>query len=95
MGNFNDYIKNTSHEDSQKKDSVRPSDEKLEDMINKYQKFSDNELMDEFIKLTLQKKKKGELGKDEIINIKNTILPFLNNEQKKSLQKLLDMVENA
>jgi hypothetical protein len=51
--------------------------------------------MSEFIKLTLEKKKRGELSDSELENIKSTISPMLNLEQKESLEKLLDMVKNV
>ena len=98
MGNFNDYLnssgKNTSKQ-TENKNSERPSNEKLEDMINEYQKLNSNELMNEFIKLTIEKKKKGELKKEELDSIRQTIVPYLNGEQKTMLEKLLDLVENV
>ena len=64
-------------------------------MINEYSKLSRNELMNEFIKLTIDKKKRGELSDSELTSIKKTIIPYLNDEQKIMLEKLLSMVENV
>ena len=41
----------------------------LEEMINKYSGFSENKLMNEFIKLTLEKKKRGQLSNNELEGI--------------------------
>lgn len=98
MGNFNDYLNSsgkTTSKQTENKNSERPSNEKLEDMINEYQKLNSNELMNEFIRLTIEKKKKGELKKEELDSIRQTIVPYLNGEQKTMLEKLLDMVENV
>lgn len=94
MGNFNDYINNTSSNVENIKEE-RPSDESLENLINEYQKLSNDELLNEFMRMTIEKKKKGGLTQKELDNMKNTLMPFLNNEQKVALQKLLDMVENV
>ena len=47
------------------------------------------------MKLTLEKKKKGVLDEKELNNIKSTIEPFLNDEQKSNLDKILNMVRNV
>lgn len=94
MGNFNDYINNASSNVENIKEE-RPSDESLENLINEYQKLSNDELLNEFMRMTIEKKKKGGLTQKELDNMKNTLMPFLNNEQKVALQKLLDMVENV
>lgn len=92
MGNFNDYIKSNS--DNLQKDNYKDK-EKLEEKINEYSALSSDELMNEFIKLTIEKKKKGELKKEELDSIKDTIIPFLNGEQKIMLNKLMNMVDNV
>lgn len=93
MSNFNDYI---SSNKSNKKDIRKDVDKKtLEEKIEQYQKLSGSDLMHEFIKLTLEKKKNGELGKSEIESIRQTIYPHLSNEQKMALNNLLNMVEDV
>lgn len=93
MSNFNDYI---SSNKSNKKDIRKDVDKKtLEEKIEQYQKLSGSDLMNEFIKLTLEKKKNGELGKSEIESIRQTIYPYLSNEQKMALNNLLNMVEDV
>ena len=92
MGNFNDYIKSTS--DNLQKDNYKDK-EKLEEKINEYSALSSDELMNEFIKLTIEKKKKGELKKEELDSIKDTIEPYLSIEQKIMLNKLMNMVDNV
>ena len=68
---------------------------KLEDLIDKYSSLDSNSLMQEFIKLTLEKKKRGELSSSEINNLKNMLLPYLNEEQRKNLERLLNVVNNV
>lgn len=100
MANFSDYIKsndskNVNDNKVNKQSENVDSKENLEKLIDKYSKLNPNDLFGEFIKLTYEKKKKGELKKSEIENIKTTIMPYLNQEQKENLMKILDMVENV
>lgn len=94
MGNFSDYIKRTNL-DSENNNVVNKSDENLEEMIDKYSKLSDNDLMKEFLKLTIEKKKQGKLNDKELEILKNTITPYLDDNQKNSLENLLDMIKNV
>lgn len=93
MSNFSDYIKEENNRVEEKIDKAKKQN--YEEMINKYSSYSKNDLMSEFIKITLDKKKKGELTSGELNNLKTTILPFLNSEQKENLDKILQMVENV
>lgn len=93
MSNFSDYIKEENNRVEEKIDKTKKQN--YEEMINKYSSYSKNDLMSEFIKITLEKKKKGELSISELNNLKSTILPFLNSEQKENLDKILQMVENV
>ena len=93
MSNFSDYIKEENNRVEEKIDKTKKQN--YEEMINKYSSYSKNDLMSEFIKITLEKKKKGELTSGELNNLKTTILPFLNSEQKENLDKILQMVENV
>lgn len=95
MSSFNDFIKDNKDSESVKDTYTEDRNKKLEDKINEYQKLSSNELMQEFIKLTIEKKRNGELTKNELENIKQAIIPYLSEEQRQSLQNLLDMVDNV
>jgi len=94
VANFSDFIKNSNNETNVKKEE-KVSQENMEELINKYSKLDNNSLMKEFIKMTIDKKKKGELSNSEINSIKSAILPYLNTEQVSQLEKLLDLVENV
>ncbi len=103
MSNFSDFLNNQNNNINNKKENENytnnqnsnPSNEDLENLINKYSTYSNDDLMKEFLKLTLDKKKKGELKPGELENIKNTIIPFLDENQKQSLNEILKMVENV
>ena len=51
--------------------------------------------MQEFLKLTLEKKKRGELTSAELNKIRETISPMLNDQQKNYLNELLHKVEDV
>ena len=104
MSDFSEFIKNMNNiNNNEFKDSKRdskaeqeiPNNAKLEDMINKYSKYSNEDLMSEFLKLTAEKKCNGELSNNEIEKMKSTILPLLNEEQKNNLEKILNVVKNV
>ena len=104
MNKFSDYIKgSTSHSQDnlsqnnnvKLNNTTQYSSDKLEDMINMYSSMDNNSLMHEFIKLTLEKKRKGELSKKEIESLKSTLMPYLSAEQQNNLKKILDVVDNV
>lgn len=96
MSNFSDFLnnnKNNLDKNEIKKQEHTPNEKKLEDMIENYSKYSHDELMNEFLKMTMKKKKQGELSSEELNSIKSTIMPYLTDEQKLNMEKLLKMVE--
>lgn len=101
MGNFSEYIKdkeNKCYNESgggERENKDKYSKEDLEDMINRYSRYSGNELMNEFLKLTIEKKKRGELDDGTINTLKTTLAPMLNDEQKNNLNKILEMIKNV
>ena len=52
-------------------------------------------VLKEFLKMTLERKKQGNLKDSELENVKQTITPYLDSNQKQSLEKLLDMIKNV
>lgn len=97
MSNFSDFINNYESKKTEKTNTNKsnPSKEELQKMIDEYSSFSEDKLLKEFIKLTIEKKSKGELTEKDIIQMKSTIEPFLNSEQKQKLNDLIQMVKNV
>lgn len=99
MENFSDYVnstnidKTTSSDD--KKETKECSYENLEKLIDKYSSLDDDVLMKEFLKMTIERKKRGNLSEGELEILKSTILPCLNDKQKESLEKILEIVRNV
>lgn len=92
MSNFSDYINSNKINEGLHEKKTKES---LQSKIDEYSGFSQDRLMSEFIKLTIEKKKRGELTNDELQSLKNTIVPMLNNEQKIMLDKMLQMVKDV
>jgi hypothetical protein len=93
MSNFSDFInKNIGNDNT---GSAAYSKEDLQSKIDKYSNYSEDKLLNEFVKLTMEKKKRGELLDVELENLKNTISPMLNIEQKKSLERLIQLVKEC
>ena len=96
MNKFSDFVnsENVKNERGSSKNQGK-SKEELEEMINKYSGMNQDSLMKEFLKLTLEKKKKGELSDKEIVGIKETIKPMLNDQQLESLNQIIDIIGNV
>ncbi len=99
MGNFSDYINSTNINKTTSGDSRKEikecSYENLEKLIDKYSSLDDDILMKEFLKMTIERKKQGNLSESELEILKSTILPYLNDKQKESLEKILEIVRNV
>ena len=94
MGNFSDFINNDSYSKTENIKS-EASKEDLQKIVDKYSGLSSDELMREFLRMTAEKKKNGELDHSELSNIKNTIMPYLDENQKAKLNSLINMVDNV
>ena len=89
MANISDY--NWNKENNEQK----LSEQDLEKLIDKYSELDNDTLMKEFLKITLEKKKQGKLSDSELSVLKNSILPYLNESQKQSLNSILEIVKNV
>ena len=89
MGKFSDFSKSYSKEEN--KNKIKK--ESIEDMYEKYSKLDSSSLMDEFIKISLERKKKGELSDTYFENIKSTLFPYLSEDQKNYYNELVDKIK--
>lgn len=95
MSNFSDFIKENKDDVNTNTKIEKQDNKKIEDMIDKYSKYSNDKLLSEFMKLTLEKKKNGTLTEGELNKLKSTLEPFLNLEQQSMLHKIIQMVKDA
>lgn len=94
---FSDYRKNNFDNINKKEieEQLHKSNidkEQVEKMMNSYSSYSQEELLEEFFKLSEQKKKDGSLSDSDINNIKNTLTPYLSEEQQQNLNKIINLV---
>ena len=89
---LNDAKYNTSQDKRQKTVKNENINEEFLKNVNKYKDFSHDDLMNEFIKKTMDLKRNGQLSKERVEEIYNTLEPVLNSEQKKNLRDLLKMI---
>lgn len=89
MSKFSDYSKSYTKEDI--KNEINK--ESIEEVYNKYSKLNNDALMNEFIKVSLERKKRGELSDSYFENIKNTLFPYLTEEQKIYYNNLVDKIK--
>ena len=64
----------------------------IEDKVDYYSNFSNDELYNEFLKEVNKGKKNGTINKQKLNEIKETILPFLDNDKRKKLDELLKII---
>lgn len=101
MSKFSEYIKsehsktNSEELGQNKKSALNNNHADVEKLIDKYSSYSKDNLMSEFLKLTLEKKKRGELKESDIEMLKSTLAPMLTEEQKCNLNDILEMVRNV
>ena len=63
-----------------------------ENIINKYKDMNQNDLMSNLISEAMKQKKEGKLDSQTLYNLKSTLSPFLNLEQQKMLNELVDLI---
>ena len=95
MSKFSDFVNANNSFETMNGNKESVGNEKMEDLIEKYSSYSQADLLSEFMKLTNEKKKKGELNESELNSLKQTISPFLNNEQKNNLDKIMNVINNV
>ena len=66
--------------------------ENIENLVNKYSNFSSDELMQEFLKITENKRRNGTLNND-LDRMKTTLSPFLNDEQINKMNDIINKVK--
>lgn len=89
LGKFSDF---DYKEEVKQKETLN---KEYEDKIEKYSKLCRDELMQEFMKLTMSKKTKGELNDAELENIKNSLYPYLDLAQKSNLDSIINMIKKC
>ena len=85
---FSEFAKNNTFE--QKANKQQKNNESIEDMYEKYKDFSQSQLMDELSKQVAKQKKEGNFDFEKIMNSVNSIMPYLNDEQKQNIIMLLN-----
>ncbi len=63
-----------------------------EEILNKYKDMNQDDLMSNLFSEASKLKKEGKLDSSTLENLKTTISPFLNNEQKNMLNSLINAI---
>ena len=75
------------------KNKVNSNDTKnYEDLINKYKDMNQNQLMQNLFSEASKLKQQGKLDSASLNNMKNTLYPFLNDQQKEMLNNLVNAI---
>lgn len=74
-------------------DDLKKTEKKVEDMYNKYKGKSEDELISELYKNIEKQKKDGTFNYENIENMAKKLSPFLNQNQRKKMQELLENIK--
>lgn len=66
--------------------------QEYEEILNKYKDMNSNDLMSNLLSEASKLKKEGKLDPSTLENLKSTISPFLNDEQKTLLNSLISAI---
>ncbi len=78
---------------NENKNNINANDTKIyEDLINKYKDMNQNELMQNLFSEASKLKQQGKLDSASLNNMKNTLSPFLNEQQKEMLNNLVNAI---
>ena len=65
----------------------------IDEMIGKFQNMSEAELITEVFKIINEKKKNGTFNPNDIDNLAKMISPLLNDEQKRKMEQLIQLIK--
>lgn len=105
MTNLRDFLyqKNSQQKENQNNADtknfeklVNDNPEKIENIqenLKKYQNMSQNDLMSELVKEATRMKQNGSLNENSLNVLKNTLMPMLNDQQKKMFNNILNQIK--
>ena len=67
--------------------------ENVKEFYDKYKSYSNQELMQELLKTTNEKKEKGEFDYNKLNESINALSPFLTNEQQNNIKGILEKLK--
>ncbi len=65
----------------------------LNEEIKKYEGKSEDAMMGDLLRMAKEQKQSGELNSNKIAEFRKNVWPMLNNDQKRKMQSMLDMLE--
>ena len=89
---FNTFVRDQQNE---QKNEQKPSDDKVQeykDIIDKYKDLNSNELMTTLLGEASKLKSEGKLDSSMLDGLRSTLSPFLNDEQKTTLNGLISAI---
>lgn len=85
---------NTNSQSNNSNIKSQTLEEQARSAYEKYQNYSQEQLLDEFLKTSRQKLKDGSLTSEKLTNTVNSLSPFLNGSQKEFLKDLLNKLND-
>ena len=90
--NFNDLSNNSQSKQNQIFENETLKND-IEQKIKKYQNLSQSELLNELLKETAKQKQNGNFDTNQLEEIKNSLLPMLDENQKQRLEQITKMLK--
>ena len=76
------------------KNNKKEDVEQAKDIYQKYKDMSQNDLINEFVSTSKQKINEGSISKEKITQTANVLTPYLNEQQRELLSKLMDKLND-
>ncbi len=90
MSFYNFYDNNGTCNFNEGNQSSGFSEENIKSAYEKYKDYSQNELYNEFLKETARQKANGSLNRDKLMALKDTIMPYLSQEEQQTLNQIFN-----
>lgn len=94
MPRFSEFVKNNQTPNNTKSNKKMDEND-IQNVLEKYSSFSKEQLMDEFLKASKQKKQEGGLSDEECSKLTSVLSPYLSESQKQQMAELLERGKNV
>lgn len=90
---FSEYCKNNKINDLQEENIKIDNKQDIKDLYDKYSNYSHDQLMQELLQQTANKKADGSLNNEKLLELQNKLSPFLNDTQSKNLKDIIERLK--
>lgn len=90
---FSEYCKNNKTNATQEENIKIDNKQDIKNLYDKYSNYSHDQLMQELLQQTANKKADGSLNNEKLLELQNKLSPFLNDIQSKNLKDIIERLK--